>query len=64
MQTTPVHAVSIARYNENIAPISEHNPFTSIRHHSQQSRLSQSNLQRILTKNLHFHVYKIQLTQY
>lgn len=35
----------------------------SVRRRSQQLNLSKSTLHRILTKDLHFHAYKIQLTQ-
>lgn len=38
-------------------------PKTSIRHRSQQLDISRSSLQRILTKDLHLHAYKDQLTQ-
>lgn len=51
---------------ENIAAVNEsvaENPKTSIRHRSQQLQISRSTTQRILTKDLHLHAYKIQLTQ-
>jgi hypothetical protein len=35
---------------------------TSIRHRSQQLDIPRSTMQRILTKDLHLHTYKIQLT--
>lgn len=68
IQTKKRHIhVRAARSAENIAAVSEsveHNSSTSIRHRSQQLRLSRSSLQRILAKDLHFHAYKIRLTQY
>lgn len=51
---------------ENIAAVNEsvaETPGTSIRHRSQQLQISRSTTQRILTKDLHLHPYKIQLTQ-
>jgi len=54
------------RSRENIAAVSDSvrdNPSTSIRHRSQQLDLSYTTMQRILTKDLHLHAYKIQLTQ-
>jgi hypothetical protein len=36
---------------------------TSIRHRSQQLDIPRSTMQRIFTKDLHLHAYKIQLTQ-
>jgi hypothetical protein len=36
---------------------------TSLRHLSQQLEVPRSTLRRILTKDLHLHAYKIQLTQ-
>jgi len=50
----------------NIAAVSEsvaESPGTSIRHRSQQLDIPRSSMQRILTKDLHLHAYKIQLTQ-
>jgi predicted transcriptional regulator len=38
-------------------------PGTSIRHRSQQLDIPRSTMQRILTKDVHLHAYKIQLTQ-
>ena len=38
-------------------------PGTSIRHRSQQLDIPSSNMQRILTRDLHLHAYKIQLMQ-
>jgi len=38
-------------------------PGTSIRHRSQQLDIPRSTMQRILTKDLDLHVYKIQLTR-
>jgi hypothetical protein len=51
---------------DNIAAVSEsaaESPGTSIHHRSQQLDIPRSTMQRILTKDLHLHVYKIQLTQ-
>lgn len=62
---TPVRARS-GRSVENIAAVREsieHNPSTSVRHRSQHLHISYGTLQRILTKDLHLHPYKIQLTQ-
>lgn len=39
------------------------NPWTSIRRRGQELQISRSSLQRILTKDLCLHAYKIQLTQ-
>ena len=61
----PVHPRS-GRSLTNIAAVSasvHDNPSTSIHHRYQQLDLSYSSTQRILTKDLHFHAYKIQLTQ-
>jgi len=54
------------RSNENVAAVSasvDENLSTSIRHRAQQLDISRSPVQRILTKDLHLHAYKIQLTQ-
>jgi transposase len=51
---------------DNIAAVSEivaEIPGTSIRHRSQQLDVPRNTMQRILTKDLHLHVYKIQLKQ-
>ena len=51
---------------DNIAAVSESvvgGSGTSIRHRSQQLDIPRSTMQRILTKDLHLHDYKIQLTQ-
>lgn len=50
---------NIAAVNERVAD----NPRTSIRHRSQQLNILRVSLQQILTKDLHFHVTKTQLTQ-
>jgi hypothetical protein len=50
---------NIATMSENVAASLE----TSIRHRSQQLEIPRSTMQRILTKDLHLHAYKIQLTQ-
>jgi hypothetical protein len=50
---------------DNIAAVSEsvaENPGTSLRHRSQQLDVLRSTMERILTKDLHLHAYKIQLT--
>ena len=50
----------------NIAAVSasvDESPSTSIRHRAQQLNISRCSVQRILTKDLHLHAYKIQLTQ-
>jgi hypothetical protein len=55
-----------ARSLDNIAAVSAsfvESPGPSIRHRSQQSDIPRSTMQRILTKDLHLHVYKIQLTK-
>ncbi|EFN75553.1 hypothetical protein EAI_06663, partial [Harpegnathos saltator] len=54
------------RSNENIAAVSasvDESPSTSIRHRAQQLDISRCSVQRILTKDLYLHAYKIQLTQ-
>lgn len=54
------------RSAENIAAVRDSvaaRPSTSIRHRGQELNLHRSTLQRILTKDLHLHAYKIQLTQ-
>jgi len=51
---------------DNIAAVSESvagSPGTSLHHRSQQLDILRSTIQRIITKNLHLHAYKIQLTQ-
>jgi len=51
---------------ENIAAVRgsvAESPVTSIRYCSQQLDIPRSAMQRILTKDLHLHVYKIQLTK-
>jgi hypothetical protein len=51
---------------DNIAAMSEsvaESPGTSTRHRSQQLDIPRSTMQRIVTKDLHLHAYKIQLTQ-
>lgn len=51
---------------ENIALVREsvtENPGTSIRHRGPELNITRPSLQRILTKDLHLHAYKIQLTQ-
>lgn len=51
---------------ENIAAVREsvaENPGTSIRRRGQELNITRPTLQRILTKDLHLHAYKIQLTQ-
>ena len=56
----------IGRSVDNIAAVRGNvaeSPGASIRHCSQQLDIPRSNLQRILTKDLHLHAYKIQLTQ-
>lgn len=52
-------AENIAAVEENVADDAR----TSIRRRAQQLDLSRSTVQRILTKDLHLHAYKIQLTQ-
>lgn len=54
------------RSKENIAEVStsvDESPSTSIRHRAQQLNISKCSVQRILTKDLHLHAHKIQLTQ-
>ena len=54
------------RSKVNIAAVSasvNESPSTSIRHRAQQLNISRCSVQRILTKDLHLHAYKIQLTQ-
>ena len=51
---------------DNFAAVSEsvaESPGTSLRHRSQQLDSPRSTMQRILTKELHLHAYKSQLTQ-
>ena len=51
---------------DNFAAVSEsvaESPGTSIRHLSRQLDISKRAMQRALTKDLHLHAYKIQLTQ-
>jgi len=51
---------------DNIAAVSENDAEssgTSLRHRSQQLDIPRRTMQRILTKDLHLHAYKIQLTQ-
>jgi hypothetical protein len=50
---------NFAAASENVAE----SPETSLRHRSQQLDIPRSTMQRILTKDLHLHVYKIQLNQ-
>jgi transposase len=62
---TPTRA-RLRRSDENIAAVRENvaeNPDTSIRHRAQELNLSTTTVQRILTKDLLLHAYKIQLTQ-
>jgi hypothetical protein len=50
---------------DNIAAVSESvavSPGTPLRHYSQQVDILRSTMQQILTKDLHLHAYKIQLT--
>jgi hypothetical protein len=49
---------NIATVNESVAE----SPGTSLHHLSQQMDIPRSTTQRILTKDLHLHAYKIQLT--
>lgn len=58
----PRSARSVANIDATSASVRE-NPSTSIRRRSQQLGLSYGTTQRILTKDLHLHAYKIQLTQ-
>lgn len=54
------------RSTENVAAVRDdvaQTPSTSIRHRAQQIGVSKSTMQRILTKDLHLHAYKVQLTQ-
>ena len=51
---------------DNVAAMSKsvaESPGTSLRRRSQQLNIPRSTMQRILTKDLHLHAYKIQLTQ-
>ena len=51
---------------DNIASVIEsvaESPGTSIHHRSEYLDIPRSTMQRILTKDLHLHAYKIQLTQ-
>jgi len=51
---------------DNIAAVSEsvaESPGTSIRHCSQELDIPRSTMQRTLTKDLHLHAYRIELTQ-
>jgi hypothetical protein len=50
---------NIAAVRESVAEC----PGTSIRHRSQKLDITRSTMQRTLTKDLHLHAYKIQLTQ-
>ncbi|XP_050301230.1 uncharacterized protein LOC126739527 [Anthonomus grandis grandis] len=62
---TPRHARR-GRSEHNIAIVAEsvnENPRTSIRHRSQQLDLTYSTTQRILTKDLQLHPYRVQITQ-
>ncbi|CAK9813004.1 hypothetical protein ANTPLA_LOCUS7629 [Anthophora plagiata] len=55
-----------SRSTQNIEAVREsiaESPGTSIRHRAQELDISKSSLQRILTKDLHLHAYKVQLTQ-
>ncbi|KAK0166333.1 hypothetical protein PV328_004759 [Microctonus aethiopoides] len=57
---------STSRSAQNIDAVREslaESPGTSIRHRCQELGISRSSLQRILTKDLHLHDYKIELTQ-
>ena len=61
----PVHHHT-GRSLENIAAVTEsvaESPGTSIRRRSQKLNIPRSTMQQILTKDLHLHAYKIQLTQ-
>jgi hypothetical protein len=49
----------IASVRESVVEI----PGTSIRHRSQQLDIPRSTIQQTVTKDLHLHAYKIQLTQ-
>jgi predicted transcriptional regulator len=54
------------RFLDNSAAVSEsvaESPGTSLRHRSQQLDIPRSTIQRILTKYLLLHAFKIQLTQ-
>lgn len=56
----------LVRTDENIAIVNDSvtvSPTRSIRRRSQQLNLSSTSLQRILSKDLHMHAYKVQLTQ-
>ena len=50
---------SITAVSESVAE----SPGTSLRRRSQQLGIPRSTMQRIVTKDLHLHAYKIQLTQ-
>lgn len=55
-----------SRSNGNIESVRQNvreHPGTSIRHRGQELQISRSSLQRILTKDLHLHAYKVQITQ-
>ncbi|CAK9810854.1 Transposable element Tc3 transposase [Anthophora plagiata] len=57
----------IGRSKVNIAAVSasvDESPSISIRHRAQQLNISRCSVQRILTKDLHLHGCKIQLTQH
>lgn len=57
---------STSRSKQNIEAVRDsvvENPETSIRHRSQELNIYSSSLQRILTKDLHLHPYKVQLSQ-
>lgn len=54
------------RSEQNITAVREsvaESPGTSIRHRAQELDITTATLQRILTKDLHLHAYKVQLTQ-
>ncbi|OAD53117.1 hypothetical protein WN48_10746 [Eufriesea mexicana] len=57
---------STSRSTQNIEAVRESaakNPRISIRHRSQELDISKSSLQRILMKDLHLPIYKVELTQ-
>ncbi|XP_036185884.1 DDB1- and CUL4-associated factor 16 isoform X2 [Myotis myotis] len=57
---------STSRSTQNIEAVRESvakSPGTSIRRRGQELDISKSSLQRILTKDLHYPAYKVQLTQ-
>lgn len=57
---------STSRSTQNIEAVREsvaESPGTSIRHRGQELDISRSSLQRIVTKDLHLHAYKVQLAQ-